>query len=98
MDQFLIAVISAATGAVVGSLISLLFPAKMAMKKEFASRDEMARAVEMMRVETEGMIRRLHDKVEMDQRVMSATLGGISLQIGRLEGKVETALDIGRAH
>ena len=82
MDQFFIAalagVIGAAVGALVAALVNMVFPSTVALKKEFVSRDDL-----------EPMIIRLHEKIESDRRKTADALQGISLQIGRLEGKID---------
>lgn len=84
--DILVALMSGLGGAVLGVLAAVLLPTRMrlehpvevALRRDFVPRDEYA-----------ADIRRLHDKIEADQRNISTKLEGIGTTLGRLEGKVD---------
>lgn len=84
--DILVALMSGLGGAVLGVLAAVLIPGRVrlehpvevALRRDFVPRDEYA-----------ADIRRLHDKIEKDQRDISTKLEGLGTTLGRLEGKVD---------
>lgn len=94
MNEIMIALVSGLGGAVLAILANILLPCRtrlenpveIALRKEFVTRDEFQKVALGMSAD----VRRLHDKIEADQRSTSTKLEGIGTMIGRLEGKIDS--------
>lgn len=94
MNEVMIALVSGLGGAVLAIIANVILPSRtrlespveIALRKEFVTRDEFAKLTLGMSAD----VRRLHDKIESDQRSTSTKLEGIGTMIGRLEGKIDS--------
>lgn len=94
MNDIVLSLLSGLGGAVLVIAAHALFvtrtklesPVEIALRKEFVTRDEFTALGKNMAAD----VRRLHDKIELDQRCTSAKLEGIGTMLGRLEGKIDS--------
>lgn len=93
MHDVIVAVLSGVGGAVLAILANWLFPCRtrveqplvVAMRETFVSLADFR----CMAAQTGEDIKRLHDKIEADQRAIAVQISSVSLMLGRLEGKID---------
>ena len=98
MHDIMLALGSGLGGAVLAIVANWLLPSKtrleqpleIALRKEFVTRDEFQKGISGLAESMSDDVRRLHDKIETDQRATSTKLEGIGTMLGRLEGKIDT--------